>query len=47
MLGRREFVKGVAATGVAHVARARGTPAGAEAPPETPTLGELKKELKG
>jgi NitT/TauT family transport system substrate-binding protein len=43
MLGRREFVKGVAATGVAHVVGARGTPAGAEAPPETPTLRVVRR----
>jgi NitT/TauT family transport system substrate-binding protein len=43
MLGRREFVKGVAATEVALVVGARGTPAGAEAPPETPTLRVVRR----
>jgi len=36
-------VKGVVATGVAHVVGAGGTPVGAEAPPETPTLRVVRR----
>jgi NitT/TauT family transport system substrate-binding protein len=44
MIGRREFVKGIAATGAAHlVATALGTPAGAGSPPETATLRVVRR----
>ena len=43
MLERREFVKGVAATGVAYVVGPGGTPVRAEAPPETPTLRVVRR----